>query len=107
VAYGDQRKFITALVTLDEIPIRAWARNRGFEEEPLETLAARPEVRELIEGEIAAANETLASFERVKRFRILPRDLTIEGGELTPTLKIKRKVVIERYRLLVEEMYAA
>lgn len=107
VAYGDQRKYITALVTLDEAAVRAWARGRGLDEGGIEALARRPEVRELIEAEIDTANEGLSSFERVKRFRILPRDLTIESGELTPTLKVKRKVVVERNRTLLEEMYAA
>ena len=71
-----------------------------------EEMAAHPRVRELIEAEVAAANKELASYESIKYFRILPQDLSTETGELTPSLKVKRKVMAERYRQQIEEMYA-
>jgi len=106
VAIGDKRKFIGALVTLDPESVPAWARARGIAFASVAELASHPQVVELIESEVRDRNQQLASFESVKKLRILPRDLSIEQGELTPTLKIKRKVVLEKYRDLVEEMYA-
>jgi long-chain acyl-CoA synthetase len=105
IACGDRRKYIAALITLDEGNIRAWARENGLGNASLEALAADERVQRLIESEIAERNAQLASFESVKRFRILPRDLSIETGELTPTLKIKRKAVQAQYADLIEEMY--
>jgi long-chain acyl-CoA synthetase len=107
VACGDRRKFISALVTLDGANTRQWAQGNGLGSLGDEELARAPEVRELIEREIAERNNELASYESVKQFRILPRDLSIETGELTPTLKIKRKVVCEKYGALLEEIYGA
>lgn len=106
VAVGDKRKFVSALVTLDPEHVRAWAKERGIPFDGVEDLASREEVRELIGEEIRRVNGRLASFETVKRFRILPRELTIAAGELTPTLKVKRAAVLEEYRELVEAMYS-
>ncbi len=63
-------------------------------------------MRKLLEEEVAAVNEDLASYESIKYFHILPRDLSTETGELTPSLKVKRKVLAERYRREIEAMYA-
>jgi long-chain acyl-CoA synthetase len=106
VAIGDKRKFIGALVTLDPDAVPEWATAKGIVFASLAELASHPQVVELIESEVRDRNQQLASFESVKKFRILPRDLSIETGELTATGKIKRKVVLEEYRDLVEEMYA-
>jgi long-chain acyl-CoA synthetase len=84
----------------------AWAEKQGIGESDPVALAARPEVRQLVEREVALRNQQLASFEQVKKFDILPRDLTIDDGELTPSLKIKRKVVAQKYGHLVERLYA-
>jgi len=106
VALGDRQKFITALVTLNPEYIEPWARSQGIAFRSLDELAAHPKVQALIEAEVQEKNQQLASFESVKRVRIVPKDFTIAGGELTPTLKIKRKVVTEKYKKLLEEMYA-
>ncbi len=106
VAYGDRRKFITALVTLDADNVRAWARGNGLASASPEQLAADPRVKELVGREIEERNRELASFETVKRFHILPRDLSIEAGDLTPTLKIKRRVVYDKYRAELDALYA-
>jgi len=105
VACGDRRKFISALVTLDLANVRQWAGNHDVTAADDAVLIAHPRVRELIEQEIARCNEELASFESVKQFRILPQDLSIESGELTPTLKVKRKVVCDKYAALLDEIY--
>jgi long-chain acyl-CoA synthetase len=106
VAIGDKRQFISALVSIDPESVGSWAKEKGIGFEGVEDLASNAEVVQLIESEIEDKNRELASFESVKKFRILPRDLSIEGGELTPTLKIKRKVVLEKFGDLVDGMYA-
>jgi long-chain acyl-CoA synthetase len=105
VACGDRRKFIAALVTLDAHHIRRWAADHGLGSKSVDELARESSVEELIEAEIAERNRELASFESVKKFRILPRELTIEDGDLTPTLKVRRKVVHEKHRDLIQQMY--
>src|SRR5204862_7963536 len=106
VVIGDNRKYCVALLTLDPEEVERWAAGHSLEVHSGEEIAAHPTVRELLEGEVAQVNRELASFEQVKYFRILPRDLSVETGELTPSLKVKRKVVAERYRREIEEMYA-
>ena len=105
VAYGDRKKFLVALVTLEPEAITEWAGQNGLENATLEELAADPRVYELIRGEVESRNRELASFETVKKFAILPRDLTIESGEMTPSMKIKRNVVVERYGDRIEALY--
>jgi long-chain acyl-CoA synthetase len=105
VAYGDKRKYLTALITLDPDGIARWAADHGLDGVAPAQLAARPEVHELITREVEQCNRQLASFETVKRFHILPRDFSIEDGEMTPTLKIKRKVVVQRYQKELDALY--
>ncbi len=105
MAYGDKRKYITALVTLDPDGISEWARNNGLDSMSVEQLASEPKVDELIRSEVAERNEQLASFETVKRFRILAHDFSVEAGELTPTMKIRRKFVTDKYRDELDSLY--
>jgi long-chain acyl-CoA synthetase len=104
VVIGDNRKYCTALVTLDEPEVAAWAKDHGLAV-PSEQLATHPDVQKLIESEIAAVNQQLASWESIKYVRILPGDFSTETGELTPSLKVKRKVVATRYADVIESMY--
>ena len=104
--YGDRRQYLTALVTLDEASLRAWADEHGLERVDHASLTARPEVVAMIEARIGKINEGLARFETIKKFRVLPAQFSIESGELTPTLKVKRKVVVAKYRDLIDAMYA-
>ena len=106
VAIGDKRQFLSALVTLDPESVPAWAKEKGITFESVEDLSSNPEVIKLIEAEVDDKNNQLASFESVKKFRILPRDLSIEAGEMTPTLKVKRKVVLDKHAGLVDGMYS-
>lgn len=103
--YGDRKKFLTALVTLSPDEIAAWAAQQGIAERDPEALAARPEVAKLLDSRIADINRGLASFEQVKKFVILGKDFSQETGELTPTLKIRRKVVVEKYGRLLDALY--
>jgi long-chain acyl-CoA synthetase len=105
VMHGDRRPFCTALVTVNEEATGAWARARGIVFENYAELAGRPEVRTLIEGHIQAVNRTLAPFEQVKAFAIPPEDFSQENGTLTPSLKVKRKVVEQRWKHLLDQFY--
>jgi long-chain acyl-CoA synthetase len=106
VVIGDNRKYCVALIALDPDALTRWGKAHGAADASPEALAGSPAVRELVESELAQVNRELASFEQVKYFRILPRDLSVESGELTPSLKVKRKVIADRYRREIEEMYA-
>jgi long-chain acyl-CoA synthetase len=104
--HGDRRPFPTMLITLDEEEIVPWARERGIEDTSLDELSRHPDVLELIQGSLDRANEKYAQVEQVKRFFILEHDLSQETGELTPTLKVKRNVVNEKYADRFDELYS-
>ncbi len=102
---GDRRKYLTALVTVDQDNIRAYAAENGIAGESLEELMASEGVNTLIRGIIDEKNTELASFETIKKFRLL-EEFSIENGMLTPTLKVKRNVAMERFADVIEGMYA-
>ena len=104
VMYGDRRPYPVALITLDAEEILPWAREKGLPED-LGALAKDEQVRELVQREVDRANANYAQVARIKRFAILDHDLGIDSGELTPTLKVKRNVVYERYAPLFESLY--
>jgi long-chain acyl-CoA synthetase len=105
VMHGDRRPYPVALITLDPEEIGPWARERDLPEDMAE-LIEREEVRELIQDVLDRANAKYAQVEQIKKFALLSHDLTQEGGELTPTLKLKRSVVNERYADVFEDLYA-
>jgi long-chain acyl-CoA synthetase len=105
VMHGDQRPYPVVLVTLDEEEIAGYAREHNLPEDTA-TLCEEPSVRELIAEQVERANRRYAPVEQVKRFVILPHDLTQETGELTPTLKVKRNVVAEKYAGVLDALYA-
>jgi long-chain acyl-CoA synthetase len=102
---GDRKPYVAALITLDETEIRNWAAERGLDGD-IETLAAHPEVRELVQAVVDEANRDRSRYEQVKRFVILPRDFTADAGEITPTLKLRRRAVLEHFAEQVDELYA-
>ncbi len=103
---GDRRKYIAALIVPELDALRAWARERGLTSgEPPASLLARPEVQALYRQEIDRATEGFAPYEKVKRFALLERDFTLDAGEITPTLKVKRRVVNGKYAGLIESLY--
>ena len=106
MVYGDRRKFLSALVTLDDEAIRNWAADRGIGYTSAEELTQNAEVYKLVEGIIAEKNRTLASYETIKKFAILERDLTVESGDLTPSLKMRRKEVTRKYQDLLDSFYS-
>jgi long-chain acyl-CoA synthetase len=105
VVIGDGRKYLTALVSLDSEAVEA-ALGGHDGHGATEVLATHPLVRREIAGAFERLNADRAPAERIKAWRILPRELTVTSGELTPTLKVKRSVVISRFGDLIEEMYA-
>jgi long-chain acyl-CoA synthetase len=106
VMHGDRRPFPVALITLDEETIVPWAEKEDLPTD-ISELAEHEKVREVIQGEVDKANSKLAQVEQVKRFVILDHDLSQETGELTPTLKVKRNVVNEKYANLFDDLYSA
>jgi long-chain acyl-CoA synthetase len=104
VMYGDRKPYPVALITLDAEQIVPWAQANGLPTD-LTELVARPEVRDLIQAEVDAVNANYAQVEQIKRFAILPRDFTLEDGELTPSLKLKRNVVYDTYAEEFERLY--
>ncbi len=105
VMYGDRKPYPVALITLDEEEIGPWARDRGLPED-ISELAQSDAVRELVQTELDRANSNYAQVEQVKKFAVLDHDLSVESGELTPTLKVKRNVINHQYRDLFESMYS-
>lgn len=106
VVIGDRRKYLTALITLVPEELARVCTERGITESDPAARARHPAVIALIDEAIRTqVNPKLAQYETVKRFEILPGELTEEGGELTPTMKIKRKVVGTKYAELIERMY--
>jgi long-chain acyl-CoA synthetase len=106
VMYGDRKPYPVALITLDPEEILPWAAEHGLPQDVPE-LADSDQVRNLVQAELDRANSHYAQVEQVKRFKILDHDLTIDDGELTPTLKVKRNVVYDRYGDMFESMYSS
>jgi long-chain acyl-CoA synthetase len=100
VVIGDRRNFCVALLSLDTEGLEDWAKQQGVAADP----AGEP-IRAALQAHVDSVNSTLASFESIKYFRVLPEPMTVENGILTASLKVKRRVVEERYADLVDEMY--
>jgi long-chain acyl-CoA synthetase len=106
VVVGDRRPYLIALVTLDPEEVVKLAEEKGWPADPAQ-IAERPEIRDLIQSHIDEINKRFARVEQIKKFAILPNDLSQAGGELTPTLKVKRNVVAEKHTDEIEELYSA
>ena len=106
VVVGDKRAFLVALVMIDHENVESYAQEHAIPFSNYASLCRRPEILELIQGEIDKVNKHFARVEQVKKFRLLENKLTAEDEELTPTMKLKRKLVNEKYKPLIEDMYA-
>jgi long-chain acyl-CoA synthetase len=104
IIHGDKRNFVTALVTLDEEAIMTWARDKGISK-PYAEVVQLADVKQLLAPYFDEVNKTLAKYETVKQFAVLPKDLSVDDGELTPSLKVKRKVVEKKYASTLDKMY--
>jgi long-chain acyl-CoA synthetase len=105
VVIGDKRKFISALVMIDEDNVVKYAQDNKIQFSTYKDLTQSPEINKLIQAEVDKVNETLSRVEQVKKFTIIPKKLYEEDGEVTPTMKVKRKYVNEAFRDLIEGMY--
>jgi len=103
--YGDRKKYLTALLTLAPEEIVDWATRNGIPDRSVEALAKHPKVLQLMQERVDEVNRGLASFEQVKQFALLGTDFSQETGELTPTLKVRRKVVVEKYGRILDDLY--
>lgn len=103
--FGDRQKYLVALVTLNETSVRQWAKENGIAHETLGELAKEAKVRKLIKTEFDRVNSHLASYESIKNFELLDRDFSVEGGELTPSLKLKRSACYRKHAPIVDSMY--
>ncbi|MGW0577653.1 AMP-dependent synthetase/ligase [Streptomyces sp. NPDC002920] len=106
LVHGADRNFCTALVALDEPSLLEWAKENGLEGRTYADIVAAPATVAMVEGYVTQLNEGLQRWQTIKKFRLLPRDLDVEHGEITPSLKLKRPVVEREYKHLIDEMYA-
>lgn len=104
--FGDRRPFLVALLALDMEEVKRFAGTLGMPTDDWTALLRDPRIQQLIDAEVERCNGRLARFERIKRYRILRRSLSVEGGELTPTLKVRRDAVASRHQPLIDGMYA-
>ena len=105
VMYGDRKPFPVAMITLDPEEIVPWAQEQGLPDD-IESLVEHEKVHEMIQTELDRANSNYARVEQIKKFTILDHDLSVETGELTPSLKVKRNVIYDRYGDLFESLYS-
>jgi long-chain acyl-CoA synthetase len=102
---GDRRSFVTALLVLDPDAARVWAGRHGQSGAALAELAQEPDLVAELARAVDAANEQVSQAEQIRKFKVLPTEWTAESGELTPTLKLKRRVIAERYTDDIEDLY--
>ena len=104
--HGDNKKYIVALVTLDPVALKNFAQEKGISYQNLAALTQHPVVLEKVRKSVAEVNQQLASFETIKRFSILPQEFTVDAGELTPSLKVKRKVLDTKFKKQLDALYS-
>lgn len=102
---GDQRKFVSALIVPSFPMIEEYAKSHHIPYSSREELITNPVVYKLVESRIEACQTHLAAFEKIKRFTLLPKPFSMESGEMTDTLKLRRRVIVERYASAIEKMY--
>ena len=105
VIEGDGRKFVSALITLDPDAIAGWAEKNGMAGKEYAEIVTSPQCREMVQGYVDELNLQLNRWEQIKQFVILDHDLTIEEGDLTPSMKLKRRVVTQKYSDQLDALY--
>ncbi len=106
LVHGAERNFVVALVTLDPDAIQGWAAENGLGDKSYEEVVADQKTKDMVEGYIQTLNSRLNRWETIKKWILLDHDLSVESGELTPSLKVKRKVVEDNYRSEIDKLYA-
>jgi long-chain acyl-CoA synthetase len=105
MVYGDRRPYPVALITVNPEELSKFAREHGILTSEAAAIVKHPKVTERVGRTVEEKNTQLQSYAKIKRFTVLPNDFTLDGGELTPTLKVKRKVVSQKYKDAIEELY--
>ena len=105
LVHGNRRKFCSALITLNQEEIRAWARQNGLEQKSLADLVAEEKVRALVKSAVDELNARVPRHESIRRFALLPTEFSVESGELTPSLKPKRRVIEQKYADVLASLY--
>jgi long-chain acyl-CoA synthetase len=105
MVYGDRRPYPVALITINPEELSKFAREHGILTSEAAAIVKHPKVAERVGRTVEEKNTQLQSYAKIKRFTVLPADFTLDGGELTPTLKVKRKVVSQKYKDAIEELY--
>ncbi|MEP7271287.1 MAG: long-chain fatty acid--CoA ligase [Acidobacteriota bacterium] len=105
VVIGDERKFPAALIVPNMEALASYAKLKGINHSSSEELLKDPRIIDLFERQVAKYTENLSQFEKIKRVALIPNELTVESGELTPTLKVRRRVVVEKHKDVIEELY--
>ncbi len=106
VVEGDGRNFVSALITLDPDSIQPWAEQHDLSGRPYADIVGSPQAREMVQGYVDELNLSLNRWEQIKQFVILDRDLTVEDGDLTPSMKLKRRVVTRKHADQLDALYA-
>ena len=102
---GDERKFVSALIVPNYEALKVYATEQGIPFKAMTELANHPEINDFVFGRIELLQSQFTSYEKIKRFTLLPEPFKVETGELTNTLKLRRKVILERYGDLIDRMY--
>ena len=105
MVYGDRRPYPVALITVSPEELGKFAREQGLLTTDPTVLVKHPKLLERVGRTVEEKNSQLQSYAKIKKFAVLPVDFTLDGGELTPTLKVKRKVVSQKYMDVIEELY--
>jgi long-chain acyl-CoA synthetase len=103
---GENKKFTAALIVPDPVYIFNWCRNKGMDYLSNDSLVDSPLIRERIWKDIQKYNKRFSHIEQIKKFELIKNDWTVEAGELTPTLKLKRKVILEKNKEIIEKIYS-
>jgi long-chain acyl-CoA synthetase len=107
MVFGDRKPYIVAILTPNLERLIDWARQENITYIDIEELVNNRKVKDLFASRIDEINSHYPPYKTIKYFAVVPRDFSIEGGELTPTLKMKRKVIYEQYKEIIEELYEA
>ncbi|HSS67932.1 MAG TPA: long-chain fatty acid--CoA ligase [Nocardioidaceae bacterium] len=106
VVHGNERKFVSAIITLDPDAVDGWAGQNGLSGRSYAEIVMSDQARQMVQGYVDQLNDKLNRWEQIKQFVILDHDLTVEDGEITPSMKVKRRVVEDRYRVELDNLYA-
>jgi long-chain acyl-CoA synthetase len=104
---GNERKFVSALIVPSFLNLADWAKENGIEVSSPESIVDNSKIKELINQEIENFNKDFGHWEQIKKFTLLAQEWTVDGGELTPTMKVKRKYILEKYSPVVENLYSS